>query len=213
MANSPLLASLVSSVYTITNRPDLAAETLLAIQKATLKEHAAIDYSRDLAVTSTINLDNSNGVFRYSLSQNTLGLYGVSRKIKRIREVTSPEVPAQFAFAGYWGEIDFTERAVDDIFDSYGMENTNYYFKQGNSINLVAIRQVNSVAIQYYKLPIIVPETYSSWIAEMYPYAIYEHAASDIFRAVGKTDESALFREKIKDNRLDIIRSEIGVPG
>lgn len=42
------LNSLVSDVYTLTNRPDLVAETALAVKKATLKMHHVDFFARDI---------------------------------------------------------------------------------------------------------------------------------------------------------------------
>ena len=47
MANA-LLTSIVDDVYTMTKRPDLVADTLLAVKKATLKAHHTDFYPKDL---------------------------------------------------------------------------------------------------------------------------------------------------------------------
>ena len=43
--------SLLNDVYTITNRPDLIAETKLAVKQATLKMHQSDYYPKDLFET------------------------------------------------------------------------------------------------------------------------------------------------------------------
>jgi hypothetical protein len=204
-------AELASSVYAVTNRPDLVTQTQLAIQKATLKEHSAIDYPRDLAVSAAIALDNTAGNWRYDLSLTTLALASKLRKIRTIREVLATVPNVFYSFTGYWGEIDFTEKASDNLFDNYGLEKYNYYIRQGDILTLVAYRQVDNVGIEYYKRPIIAADlTYASWIADDFPYVIYEAAAADIFKLIGKDTEAQLYRQKMADNRLDVIKSEIG---
>ena len=207
------LDDLIEQVYIITGRPDLVAETKQAVLRATLKEHSSIDYPRDLVITSTITLDNTSGLWRYSLSEITLGLYGQLRKILTIREVLSPMLDALHNFQGYWGDIEFQERAANNIFDAYQMEQQNYYYRQGNSINLAAIRSVAAIAIQYYKRPDLGTACYDSWIAGLFPYVIYEAAAADIFKMIGKDEEAQRYAGKLMDNRLDIIKSEIGAIG
>jgi len=207
------LDDLIEQVYIITGRPDLVAETKQAVLRATLKEHSSIDYPRDLVVTASIPLDNTSGLWRYSLSEVTLGLYGQLRKILTIREVLSPMPDALHNFQGYWGDIEFHERAANNIFDAYQMEQQNYYYRQGNSINLAAIRAVTAIAIQYYKRPDLGTACYDSWIAGLFPYVIYEAAAADIFKMVGKDEEAQRYAGKLMDNRLDIIKSEIGAIG
>jgi hypothetical protein len=203
-------AELAAGVYAITNRPDLITQTALAIQKATLKEHSAIDYPRDLAVSPAIALDNTAGNWRYDLSLTNLTLAGKVRKIKTIREVLATVPNVFYSFTGYWGEIDFTEKDSANLFDNYGLEKYNYYIRQGDILSLVAYRQVDNIGIEYYKRPIIDEATYASWIADDFPYVIYEAAAADVFKLIGKTDESQLYRQKMTDNRLDVIKSEIG---
>ena len=83
------ITDLATAVYAITNRPDLSALTTLAIKRATIKEHAAMDYPRDLVLTPPIALDNSSGLNRYSLNEVTLSLYGMIRKIKFIKELNN----------------------------------------------------------------------------------------------------------------------------
>ena len=205
------LSDLLASVITVTNRPDLVAESTLAIQKATLKEHSFTDYKSDIAYSGVISLTDSAGNFRYQISQVTVGMYPQCRKILKIGEVLSSIPVSYLSFEGYWGEIDFTEQDVDDLFDGYRIEKSNYYTRVGNLINLVALREVTQIGISYYALPNISNAGYSSWIADKFPYVIYEVAAADIFDMIGKTDESKLYLNKVQSNRLDILKSEITV--
>jgi hypothetical protein len=207
------ISDLATSVYTLTNRPDLVAETQLAIQKATLQEHAAIDYPSDLVTSSVITLDNTSGTFRYTVSLTTAGIAAEVRKIKFVKEALDVPPVVWQSSMGYWGEIDFKEIAPNAIFDNYNMEQVNYYFRQGLSLSLVAYRRVNKIALIYYALPDTTVLTYSSWIADKFPYVIYERAAADIFKLVGKTDEQAAYLANMHRNRLDVITSEVGPIG
>ena len=207
------LAELVASVITITNRPDLLNETTLAVKKATLKEHNAIDYPRDLVKTSAIALDNTSALSRYSLSLATLGIYTLVRKIDSIAEIAETSYSASLSRSGYYGTLQFTELAPTALFDEYNLEKLDYYYRQGNSIELVAARQVNSIVIRYYARPLVGDANYSSWIADLYDYVIYEAAAADIFKLIGKADEAQTYRAKSQDNRMDILKSEIGSIG
>lgn len=49
-------AELVADVYTLTNRPDLVGETVLAVQAATLKAHQSDDYIYDFREQSIVFL-------------------------------------------------------------------------------------------------------------------------------------------------------------
>jgi len=160
-------------------------------------------------VSDPITLDNTSQTWRYSLSESGIGLAGKIRKIKLIKELIIQQ-QVQQSFVGYWGEIDFEEVAINALFDSYNQEKHNYYYRQGANINLVAERSVDSVAVIYYRLPDVAVSTFSSWIADMYPYVIYERAAASIFQMTGKTDEFAIYNAKSAENRFDIIKAEIG---
>jgi hypothetical protein len=207
------LADLVASVITTTNRPDLVAETTLAIRKATLKEHAAIDYPRDLVTTGHITLTNPTDSSRYSLSLVTLGIYNLVRKVDTIYEVLATEQSASLSRSGYYGALQFSEVDPKALFDEYSIEKLDYFYRQGNSIEIVAARQLNAIAIKYFARPDIGATTYSSWIADLYDYAIYEAAAADIFKLIGKRDEAQEYVRKQQDNRMDIIKNEVGSIG
>lgn len=204
------LNDLITSVYAITKRPDLVAETTLAIKRATLQEHRAIDYPRDLVLLAPVTLTQAApNLYRYQLDLVSLGLYPLCRKIKIIREIDATPDKAWNTFEGYWGEIEFTEVAPDNIFDGYKRERSNYYYRVGNTLNMVATRQVENVAIYYYSDPVTTAEGYSSWIADMYDYAIYTAAAAEIFRIIGKDGEQRQQLANIQANRMDIIKAEI----
>lgn len=207
-------ADLQNSVYTITNRPDLINETTLAIKRAILKEHAAMDYPRDLLILSTPLTQADPNYYRYALSLVTLGLYSTLRKIKNIQEIPATLDQALVTFTGYWGELKFEEVAADNIFDSYQRERINYFYRYGSSINLVAVRQIDRIGMTYYAKPDLSnTATYSDWLADLYDYVIYTHAAAEIFRVIGKSDEYRMQLDQIRENRLDIIKSEIGAIG
>lgn len=204
------LSDLILNVVNITGRPDLTALITQSILKATIKEHSAIDYPRDLAVQTPIALTPST-IFRYSLSVSGLLLPTNLRKIKSIREVVGTPASPLYTSAGYWGQLEFTEISPTNIFDNYALERYDYFYRQGDLLSLVASRNVDNIGLIYYAMPNIGTGTYQSWIADLYPYVIYEHVASDIFKAIGKDEEAATYRQKLPDNRLDVIKSEIGV--
>ena len=207
------LLGLMQSVYTITNRPDLVDATQLAILKNTLKEHNAIDYKRDLVSSAVIPLDNTAGNYRYTIgiSSNLSRL----RKIKTITEVVpGNSQPALYSNDSYCGTLVFTEADPSNLFDNYLTEMYNYWTRTGDSLNLVAVREVDNIGILYYQQPNVTPTGYQSWIADNYPYVIYEAAAVDIFNAIGKdTTEAKIYRSNIVTNRMDIIRTEVNSMG
>lgn len=205
---NPLFQSLLQSVYTLTNRPDLVDDSVLGIQIATLKEHSQYDYKRDLVSSPLIVLPDSS-TYRYQVSLDDLGIANKVRKIKKFAEVSSNLPMVYYSYEGYWGQIEFDEQDLDDIFDGYNAEKYNYYVQQGVILNVVATRTVSTLGISYYALPDITAEGYNSWIAAMYPYVIFQSAAAEVFDAIGKMDERDTYIKKRASNSLDVVKSTV----
>lgn len=204
-------AELQDSVITITKRPDLVNETILALKRAIIKEHSAMDYPRDLARLSSALVQPSPNNYRYDVSLTSLGLYPQARKIQEVREIVSPQGISYNTFEGVQGQLVFTERAPDNIFDAYGVERQSYWYRLGGNLIIVAPRQVDNVLITYYAVPsTAVLANYSDWMADMYDYVLYTHAAAEIFRIIGKSEEYKMQLAMTQENRLDIVRNEIG---
>lgn len=203
------LQAILEAVYAITDRPDLVGLTTLAVQKATIKEHTQYDFTRDLVLSSSITLtDTSPASNRYTvqITGNT-ALVRVRKVLYILENVGSVQVLT--SFEGTNGQIVFKEVSNSDIFDPYGMERQNYFARLGDTINIVANRAVAAVRVKYYQLPDTATVTYQSWIADNYPYVIADHAALEVFRAIGKKDEEKIYLAKLGDNRTDILRGEV----
>lgn len=205
-------ADLVASTITVTKRPDLTSEVTLALKKAIIKEHSAFDYPRDLAnlqvaLTQPVAANN-----RYTLSLATLGLYPALRKISLIQEIPDIVEPAISSVQN--NALIFKEKKHDNVFNTYGQEINQYYYRLGSSINIVAPRQVDNINIVYYGLPDLSnTATYSDWLADMFDYVIYTSAAAEIFRIIGKSAEQKMQLQMLADNRMDVIKSEISEVG
>lgn len=204
-------SDLFDSVVTVTKRPDLVAETTLALKRAIIKEHSAIDYPRDLKKLDQALVQPNPNNFRYELSLASMGLHPTARRITQIVELASNQPSSLQVTQGYFGILDFKERMHDDIFNGYNQEYQAYWYRFGSNLNIVAPRQVDNVRITYYAVPSLAnTSAYSDWMADMYDYVIYTHAAAEIFRIIGKSEEQKMQLAMMQDNRLDIIRNEIG---
>lgn len=200
------LTDLVNDIIAVTNRPDLETRIILAVQKVTLKEHAAIKYARDLIISPAITLVSSSD-FRYQIDRTVVPLVRL-RAIKTIREVTSSQ-PSLQTFSGFYNQLEFKEAALDNIFDEYNTEKRDYFYRQGNFINLVATRDISQVQVSYYQSPDVSIATYQSWIANEYSYLIYDAAAAEIFGSIGNNQEHASYLNKANNDRLDVIKAEV----
>lgn len=176
-------SEMVEEVYTITKRPDLVAETALAIRKATLQLHQSNFFKDDIATQVFLLPPSSDG---YKFQLNTVSDLVRFRAFSFIREWTNP-----------WNEsnIFFTEVEPDDLFDEYQIERTDCYYRAGGVINVKSSKRLTAVVVGWYQTPVVIPEaSYSSWIATNYPYAVIENAASIIFGIIAQPEQSRTYQ-------------------
>jgi len=204
------LAEMIDMVDGITNRTDLVKETKLAIKSATLREHAAVDYSKDLMLTSIALSPGSPDTFRYLIPAASIR----ARKITpKIYETPVVQVSSAYTNLGVYGLIELNEVSAFNIFDTYRLEHYNYWYNTASGIHISAVRSLASVDILYYKYTDVTDSGYSSWIADEFPYVIADFAAIEIFRLLGRTAEQNAYTVKAKENRLTLIASNITAIG
>ena len=183
---------LVDLVYTITNRPDLVAETEYAIRVATLKAHNSDEYIPDKVValvtpvaaaeTSTFEIDTTAAPFV---------------RFRKELAVTNYPITQTYDL------LDVTE-----VFDAYGYLNYNSYYRVGTSITIRALA-AEQARVVYLQRPDVTTATYSSWIADTFPDMVAQGAASIIFDTTGKKDEqqrfNMLFLQGVRELQADYI--------
>lgn len=208
-------AQLASEVYVITNRPDLAAETRVAIQKAIRKLHGADFWTRDLirkrVVTGTdlIQPDPNSG--RYTLDIQELAQFRKVASLTYPLDVPLvPETIPPLYDTRYGGQFarEFKELAANDLIDSWRSEKENYFCIIGNEIHVRASWKVTQLDLTYWQWPVITSNLEAqlgSWIASEYPDAIVEEACAAVFKMIGKDDEHGRFSALFAEN-LAIIR-------
>lgn len=165
-------------VYSLTNRPDLVAESKLAIRQETLAAHRSEKWKKDkvelylpLTSASLFALDIPTYLPNY-------------RQIEWIRPYNSvTQTPAAFVMAGN------EELAPDAIFDEYMAEKSNVWYVAGNNLNIKLAAAYDSFLIGYYANPVLLPEAnYESWIAREAPAIITIGAAQRVLDAIGFND-------------------------
>lgn len=214
------LASLADEVYTITNRPDLVAETLLSLRKAIRKFHGADTFKRDLAITRidmTAQTPLDPNQYRWSLD---LSLFPMLRRFKGVNyptDLTLPinQLPAPLTdwTVGFNRAKEFHEIAPDNLFDSYGYERQNYFFITGNTVTIKSGWYIDYLDFAYYTWPAIPTnstDTINSWIVNEYPDAVIEEAAGVVFKMIGKDEEFGRFQGLFLENLAIIKASAIG---
>jgi hypothetical protein len=172
-------AEILAAIFSLTNRPDLAGETDTCLAAATLRVHQADYFERDLA-EQAVNLGTSAFAFSFD-AQATLTRY---RNIKYLRAYDNT--------TGVKGKL-LTKIDPENVLDSYGKEKNDVYYIAGNNLVCKSSASLSYLYAGWYQLPIIDPNTYSSWIALTVPHAIIFDAASLVFQMINQQEQSRKF--------------------
>ena len=192
------LTELQAEVITITRRPDLVAETLLAVRQATLALHQSDYFYKDIAETG---ISFPTASYLQELDYRTL--FPLFRSLKYLRKASADGTPG----------VLFSVLTPENILDNYARERTDVCYAAGASIEIKSSTQFQYAIFGYYNNPNIAPSTYNSWIALDHPYAIVFEAAEKIFKMVGKTEEFAAYKLLRDEERQRLIQSNIQLSG
>jgi len=201
MSQATYLA-LLDDMYALTGRPDLLAESALALRKATMKFHLADLWKNDItfALITVPVLDSSAESFRYTLDLTVSATYPLVRKVASISEYNVTPT-------GY--ELQFTELDQDRIMDSYAIEMVNYWYQAGRQVSLRANKLLTTLRVNYYRFPDVAPTVYDSWIAEQFKDNIVVEAAATVFATIGKDAEAARYAGMFQESLQLLRMSEI----
>ena len=176
------LTELITEVYGITNRPDRIQETLSGVRSATMKVHRLDYFPKDIYETG-INFPTSD----YTQQIDYRAIIPRFRAMKYLREFDATAFPSP----GLAGKF-FQMVAPETILDDYFAERKDIWYLAGDVIQVRSCTQFQYALLGCYLNPIvgITDETFSSWIATEFPWAIIHNAASHVFRAIGNAAES-----------------------
>jgi len=173
------LTELQQEVITLTNRPDLAAETLLAVRQSTLALHQMDYWWKDVKET------------------------GISFSTPEyLQEIEYRPIIPRFRALKYVRKSDVTGAGLgmitvvqpESVLDDYGINRVDVAYAAGQSIEIRSSTLLQYCILGYYEHPNITPTGYSSWIAEDHPYAIILEAAEKVFKMIGKSEEFAAYK-------------------
>jgi len=192
-------AELLSEVYSITGRADLVTLTKSAIKSATLKAHNTDFYSKDIYETPIL-FDTSD--YRHSL--DIISIISNYRALKYLRKYDrATESASEF----------FTIITPEEVLDKYNREHLDVCYVAGRVIEIKSSTQFDTVLIGCYVAPTIVEDNFSSWIADLYPYAIIHEAARYVFTSISQLDEAngqkALVAEQYSELKINAL-SDVG---
>ena len=187
------LAELQTEVSNITRRADLLTTQITpAIKAATLKMHQADYFPKDL-YESLITFPTAE----YLQTWNYTASIPRWRSLKYLRKIDST--------SGEPYGTPLTVLTPEQLLDSYGVEKTDVTYEAGLFLNIKTREEVQYFLLGCYLNPDITDAGYTSWIADMHPYAIVYEAAAKVFRQIGfKEQEVSMLREAA--DQLSIIR-------
>lgn len=189
------LSELQGEVYTLTGRPDQAARTLLAVRSATLKLHQVDFFPKDLFETGiTFSLS------AYLQQLEYRSIIPRWRALKYIRK-TDVDQADNLPF--------LTVITPEQVLDNYGCNRNDICYMGAEVINIRSSTELQYILLGCYLNPDVTETGYSSWIAGEFPYAVVYEAASEVFRATGRSEEAAEYRRLAAEQRQLILISNI----
>ena len=177
---------LVAETIALIKRPDLVDDTKTAVKAATLKLHCSDFYFKDV-VELVIQFDAP----RYIQTFDPKAISTTYRHPKYMR-IWDGEID------GYAGP--FIEHIqIEGALNAYKMQKSNVFYLAGRFIQIRTYNELDKILFGYYQYPNIIPEYYSSWIAEEYPYSIVYEAARTLFLTIGFQEQSASMRSLVQE--------------
>jgi hypothetical protein len=177
-------SSIVTDVYSLTNRPDLVNETALAVKAATLKAHQFDDWIKDFQ-ESSIQFSTSD----YYQTLDYKSVFPLWRKPRYIRILDSLGTP------GAMLEYIVPEKVID----RYGANRTDVFYVAGAEIQIRTLAQQQYYAIGYYSNPDVTTTGFSSWIANDHPFAIIYEAVAIVFKTIGYDEQVPTYRGMVAE--------------
>lgn len=168
--------AIVADVYTITGRPDLVAETILAVKSATLQLHRSDYFYKDLFETA---LQYSIADYLQTIEYRTL--FPQYRSLKYLRKFDPTSTDQVTKGVGRFFDI----LAPEQVVDAYGYPRSDICYVAGSVIQIKSSTQDSYSLIGVYLNPVIAtPETYNSWIADESHYAVVWAAVSIMYGSI-----------------------------
>lgn len=218
------LTELTTAVYAITNRPDLVNETWVAIQSATLKAHQSDYYWKDIFETGlSFDTADYNQSFQY---RQVIPLWRSSKYIRKFPNSAELNLAAQATnvnqlFAVYSNPVsgvpgfDGTNVATQDLKlieienfrDYFHLQKLDVYYMAGQNLQIRTHNQEQNYLLGCYLNPDITTAGYNSWIALDHPFAIIFEAAAQVFKMIGKDDESSMYRTQVMPEQLAMLKA------
>lgn len=191
-------AELVADVKILTNRPDLDADTKLAVKAATLSLHQCDFFYKDLEETG-IQFQASD----YTQSWQYRDLFPRFRSLKYFRKSDSAGAAGSF----------LAVLTPAEVLDRYGSAREDICYAAGELIQIKSSTELQYAFVGVYNNPNITEDGWNSWIALDHPYAIVYKAAVTIFKAIGFDEQATVYNKLADEQKQYVVNSNLGVEG
>lgn len=195
------LAELIAAVYVETKRPDLVDRTKQAVKSATLKLHQLEYFQKDVFETGII-FDTSD--YYQSFEYKTTIPRWRSAQYFRKYDYSMPPGRAT---------DDFDIVTIGAVRDEYGAERNDITYLAGNVYQFKSATQFQYMLMGCYLNPDLDDVTFTSFIAEEYPFAIVYEAARIICKGIGKDAESSYYDAMFREQWIALTTAEIQSKG
>lgn len=177
--------SLLNDIYKLTKRSDLVEDTKLALQGATLRVHGRDFYTPDHYETGVV-----------FTSENTLQQLDHTVVIPRFRH---PDYIRKSDANSTLGSF-FNFLTPGQSVNRYNINKENIAYLSGSVINLRSSTSFQYAIVGCWRYPDVTEATYSSWIADTFPYIIHLEAAREIAASVGDVEAANMFYQLLHGN-------------
>lgn len=189
--------ALLDDVYTLTNRRDLVGETKLAVKAATLRAHHSDYFSKDLFETG-LSFTEKQAIQQLAPRE----LFPRYRALKYFR-IHDGTMPMQFL------EVITPEQ----VLDGYKLTRNDVVYEAGLVLQLRSSTEFEFALMGMYLNPQTAEDTYTSWIADAFPFAIIYEAAATVFKTIGYDEQNAAYRQMSAEMLAEVKMSNIVANG
>jgi hypothetical protein len=192
-----LYDGILEDIFALTARPDLEAETELALRTATVNAHLCDAFPRDLFVSS-VQLPNAS----YMFSMNIPSLFPGLRGLSQIRLLDSTMQPVVVSPEN---EVKIIE--LGDIYDDYGNLKNQVAYLAGDSVNVRSYYNTYGVLVSWFKSPSLRRAEYNSWIAQLYSTVIVYWAASIVLDTNGNEAKAKKYMDMTQQIHIPFLKN------
>lgn len=194
-----LFTDIVDEVYKLTNRPDLIAETELAVKQATLKGHQSDYFYKDILETA---ID-----FGSSSYFQTLAIKGLVPRYRALKWARKYDAVGEVA--GKFFDLVLPEQTLD----SYNQNRTDIVYAAGDVLQFRSSTEFQYILFGCYENPSLIPASYSSWIARDHQFYVILEATRLVFKTIGYDEQEATYNRMAMEQMAELKLSNIVAGG